>query len=220
MEYSHNDSITIIMRERGACLLEYLVMVRGNQLVIGQLLNIEGELMEVVVKEPNKVKVGETWSCKYESISFKSKVLKKDGLQLYLYLPLLLEKFPENRRKLPRMDCEFPAFLYKVKGGSYFFQGTATIIDFTVKGFGFITNDDLDDDSVYSINIQGDTLDIKPNIKIMNKTEQDSYFRYGCELLSIPEEDNYALREYVLSRQIQATKLLEIADENIKIPNL
>lgn len=195
--------------------MEYLIMRRLDQLVIGQLLNIEGELMEVIITDETKVKVGDTWNCTYASIPFKSKVLRKSSKQIYLYLPLFVERFPENKRKLPRIECEFPSYLYHVEGGSFLFKGSATLIDLTLKGFGFHSQDDFSESSCFSLHIQGSTLDIKPNIKIINKVKAEKGFRYGCKVLSYSNEDEFLLREYILSRQMYASKTLDQLEEKL-----
>ncbi|WP_156112298.1 PilZ domain-containing protein [Pontibacillus marinus] len=177
-------------------------MRKGQQLVIGQVLDIQGEMMEIIVHDRTKLHVGSLWTCTYEHIEFKSKVLKKDGFHIYLYLPLFLDKFPDNRRKLPRLSCSFSAFLYQVRGGVYSFAGTATVIDINVKGFGFLSSEKLENESIYDIHIKDEKLEVQASIKIKNIADSEKENRYGCEILTINDNHLLSIREYMLSQQI------------------
>lgn len=177
-------------------------MRKGQQLILGQVLDIQGELMEIIVRDQSKVVVGSIWTCTYEQIEFKSKVLKKENDHVFLYLPLFLDKFPDNRRKLPRVPCSFSASLYRVQGGIYEFAGIATVIDINVRGFGFLSNEDLQLGSIYDFRVQGKSLDIKPSIKVKNKADAENQKRYGCEILTISDHNLLSIREYMLSQQI------------------
>jgi len=177
-------------------------MRKGQHLVLGQVLDIQGELMEIIVHDRTKVEVGSLWTCTYEQIEFKSKVLKKEGFHIFLYLPLFLEKFPDNRRKLPRIPCSFSAYLYRVQGGIYSFVGSATVIDINVKGFGFLSSEQLDFESIYDFHIKDESMEVQPSIKIKNIADSDNQKRYGCEVLTINDEDLLSIREYMLSQQI------------------
>jgi len=182
--------------------MEYLKMRKGQQLVIGQVLDIQGELMEIIVHDRSKIQVGSIWTCAYEQVEFKSKVLKKDGYHVFLYLPLFLDKFPDNRRKLPRVPCSFSAYLYRVQGGIYTYAGSATVIDMNVKGFGFLSSDTLEVESIYDMHIKDEKLEVHPSIKIKNVAETDHQKRYGCEILTINDNHLLSIREYMLSKQI------------------
>ncbi|WLR52006.1 PilZ domain-containing protein [Bacillus tianshenii] len=166
--------------------------------------------MDVVIYQPKRYQVGEIISCLYETKKFESRILKVYDKHMAIYAPLQIGEFMHERRRLPRVDTNFTAMINDYMSEKvYEFKPSieVQVIDFNIKGFGFLATRDLKTNSPYylHINIDDDPLleeDLIVKVMVHHKRMENNVWRYGCEILSITNEASQRLRMFILNQQL------------------
>ncbi|MTH54911.1 hypothetical protein GKZ89_16025 [Bacillus mangrovi] len=181
--------------------MEYMTIInKDHQSFSAALHYIEGELMNIVVKNLDGIELGGRLICKFENRTFSAYVLKIENYNLYLYVPIQEEKAPNDRRRFFRHSCQLTGKL--ADRGKELVE--ITIIDISLNGFGFITDRPLDQEAAYTLTVTlegGETL--QTNVSIQNQTSLPaSLRRYGSQIQAITEDGLLALRKYLLHQQL------------------
>ncbi|AZB41766.1 PilZ domain-containing protein [Bacillus sp. FJAT-42376] len=185
--------------------MDYMtILTKDHRPVTAALHHIEGELMNVIVKDTAGIDLGDRLTCKFEGRTFHAYVLKQENFNLYLYLPIQEEKAPNDRRRFYRHSCQITGHLY-IKDRE---PAAVSIIDISLNGFGFITEKSLAKETAYELRLQvRDEEDIlQTHITVQNRLELPSHlFRYGSQIKSIREKDLLQLRKYLINQQLRET---------------
>ncbi len=131
--------------------------------------------------------------------------------RIYLFVPIFLKKFPNERRKFPRLNVNFPALINDFLSEIVYEQTATTeinIVDISFAGFGLLSNKPLKKNTPYFLFVKGQELSLSPKIIIKNEKYTDEGIRYGSEILSICNNDLYILRKFILSEQLAKQSLL------------
>lgn len=188
--------------------MDYIKIVKDNKrMSIGQMQHCEGELMNITVNKPDYFHVGDSIQCNCFGLNFQTKILKKENNQLYVYAPIFIDRIPEDRRKLPRVNVHLPAYINDCISTQLFdlpVDKQVTVIDLTIKGFGILTTEPLRKNFLYYLHVDLGGVVIKPKVLIRNELIYDEGFRYGCEIHSLKDNEFRALRSFILMKQLIA----------------
>ncbi len=177
----------------------------GHRFSIGEMQHCEGELMNITVRQPEKFRVGDLIQCHCFGINFETKVLKKANNQIFVHAPIFHQKFPEERRKLPRIKVYLNAYINDCISTQLYdipVDNHVKVIDLNIKGFGILTTEPLKKNFFYYLHADLGEIMIKPKVIIRNELIFDEGFRYGCEIQSITQGEFRALRGYILMKQL------------------
>lgn len=183
--------------------MEFVRLISNNQLVLGQIIDIKGEVIELTVHNPNKVEIHDNWKCIFQHHQFNTKILQKKGFRIFIYAPVELEFNKGERRTLPRLECHSQGNVYALDSTGWWKVGTVQMIDFNIKGFGFATQCVLSEKETYRMDIQIQGKKITSQIKVRNKRTYPTFVRYGTEVTEIDNKNLEELRESVLNIQLE-----------------
>lgn len=192
--------------------MDHIKLVSGTgRMIIGELLNFEGEVMDVTINSPDMYSVGDSLSCNYNGIKFNSLILNKINNRLLLYCPLFQTDFPNERRKIPRIEVNIPAIIndfisekvYQVPPDK-----KVEIVDLSMRGFGIISTEAYKINTLHYLYFTIDNVAIKTKIMIKNEKLCDNGFRYGSEIQANTKTDFEILRNYVLTYQLKKIGVL------------
>ncbi|WP_338780185.1 PilZ domain-containing protein [Metabacillus sp. FJAT-52054] len=185
--------------------MEYMTIItKDHKTITAGLHHIEGELMNVVVKDLSGIQLGDRLTCKFEMKSFHAYVLKQENFNLYLYLPIQERQAPNERRRFYRHSCQISASL-SIKGQE---PSKVTIVDISLNGFGFITGNSLGKEQLYELELKMDepAETLRTQITVRNQRElPTSLYRYGSQITAISEKDLLHLRKFLLNQQLSET---------------
>ncbi|WLR51838.1 PilZ domain-containing protein [Bacillus tianshenii] len=191
--------------------MDYIKLVKDNKLYTGALYLFEGELMKIIVKNPQEYKAGDKITCLYTGVRFESKVLKVKDNHLFILVPQFYEQFPNEKRKHPRLKVDFPAHLHVSQEAESNGEKTdARVLDISRKGLGIATTHPIRKERMYLLYIEENVLKLCAEIVIRNESTSDSMYRYGCEIHDINEENEFVLRKFILSEQLATNMAKEI----------
>lgn len=185
-----------------------------RQPALGQIKNIEGELIITQVKDASSFELGQKVVCTYRSFEFESSVLRIKENQLYLYFPLKPNKLLNDRRRTARVNVDMKAVLMLNTQSKAYDVHHLQMLDVSVLGFSFVTKDDFPIGSICTILPQSDQLPIKAEIKIKNQEVLDSGYRFGTEIKHITPNHFHVLRKFVLAQQLTGSNDLPFILEN------
>ncbi len=191
--------------------MDYIQIIWQNKIRLGEIEDIEGEVMHVFLKNPAEFEIGDSVHCLFSTIRFESKVLKKDNQCIYLFIPIFLKKFPNERRKFPRLDVNCSALINDFLSEKVFEQAATmevNIIDISLSGFGLLSCRPLKKNIPYFLYVKGQELSLNPKVIIHNEKYTDQGIRYGSEILSISKKDLCLLRKFILSEQLAKQNLI------------
>jgi len=183
-----------------------------GRMILGELVDFEGELMDVFIKSPDFFQVGEQMTCIYAGYEFQTVVLKIYGNHVYLYVPLFHDKFPNSQRKIPRVNFKQPAAINDCVSDQIFHlppELKVNLLDFNVKGFGFASLEPLNVNTQYFLYFDIENEPIKTKIILRNEVNFETGFRYGSEIQAITKQDFHKLRRLVLTTQLSNSIKLE-----------
>lgn len=189
--------------------MEFVRLISDHQLVLGQIIDIKGEVIELTTHNPQKVQVNEKWKCIFYHHQFETRILQKKGFRVYIYAPVDLELNKGERRTLPRLECHTQGEVYGMDSSGWWKVGTVQMIDFNIKGFGFATQCVLSDEETYRMDIRIQEKEITSQIQVRNKRTYPTFVRYGTEIVEIDKYNMDQLRESVLNIQLELFNDLE-----------
>ncbi|MCD7034240.1 PilZ domain-containing protein [Metabacillus sp. GX 13764] len=182
--------------------MEYILLTAkdGRRITAG-LASIDGELMNVVVKDVTGLNLGDPLLCQYENFTFQAHILKIDAFNLYLYVPLQEEKAPNERRRFPRHPCHLKGSLYIGEK-----QEEITLIDISLMGFGFLTEKPLEIERTYQLKLEEkDFQETSVKISLQNEKKLPAnLYRYGSEIRYINDGELLLLKRYLIHHQLRA----------------
>lgn len=180
-----------------------------QQPILGQIIQIEGELLTIQVKDASSFELGEKISCLYRSFEFDSNVLGLTGNHLYLYFPLQQNKALNDRRRVARVNVNLKATLMlKNSLNKSYDVHNLQMLDASILGFSFITKEPLKVGSICTLLPQSDHLPIKADVKIRHLDQHDETYRYGTEIRHITPNHFHVLRKFVLAQQLVSSASL------------
>lgn len=186
--------------------MEYIKILKpGNRFSIGEMQHCEGELMNITVNNPDYFCVGDLIQCHCFGINFETKILKKVNNHIFIHAPIFHSKFPEERRKLPRIQVDLNAYINDCISTQLYdipVDNHVKVIDLNIKGFGILTTEPLKKNFFYYLHVELGEKMVKPKVIIRNELIFDEGFRYGCEIHSITQKEFKALRSFILMRQL------------------
>lgn len=187
--------------------MDYIRLTKDNVVVLGALYKFEGELMNIVIKNPEEFQIGDAVTCDYNNVRFSTKILKKSESQLYVLVPQTYEQFPNEKRKHPRIAVNMDGLLLPVSNAN---AVNIRVVDLSRMGFGLL----LEKSSCFfkvgdfcKIIIQAIEMNVGANLRIKNCEEYENCYRYGCEIQSMPESDEYQLRKFILAEQLKSNMI-------------
>lgn len=185
--------------------MDYIKLVKADELHIGALYKFEGELMKITVKNPESFHAGDIISCYYANILFETKILKKLDYQLYVLVPQSNQHFPNEKRMHPRIKVDLEGSLLNYLNND---KAIIRVVDISRNGFGIVLN--KRENPTFNV---GDICEIKilfsdnplaANLRIRNFEEFENVKRFGCELQSISSKDEFELRKFILAEQLKS----------------
>lgn len=177
--------------------MEYIQLVKDRKVSKVALFFIEGELMNVVVKDETQFRVGDAIICVIDKHAFSTKIIKKQENNLYVYVPWNeLQKLDERRRAV-RVDFQTDA---QITATSQTVQ--ATIRDVSIKGVGFICKDALLLNQQYPILFTIEDKQHRFDVVIKNGQPVADGFRYGSAFVTATEKELFYVRRYILKEQL------------------
>lgn len=183
--------------------MDYIKLGKDDEVVLGALYKFESELMKIVVKNPDFFHVGDTITCDYANVRFSSKILKKQDSQIYALVPQTYKQFPNEKRKHPRIAVDLDGIIIPYINPT---EVKIKIVDLSRMGVGFITKKEdqqINIGEVCKIIINFSANQIKAHLKIKNCEQYPQENRYGCEIHSIYESDEFELRKFILTEQLK-----------------
>ncbi|MFY4776553.1 PilZ domain-containing protein [Metabacillus sp. RGM 3146] len=184
--------------------MEYIALTtKDNRTITAGLAGIEGELMNVVVKNLSGIRLGDQVICRYKENLFHAYVLKIEDYNLYLYLPIQENMAPKEH--FPRYPCCLEGHL--LNDGKQF---DITIVDLSLNGFGFTAKHALNKNINYKLRLNA-MVEKETSLQIILQNEiylPSNLFRYGSEIKAISQKDLLLLKKYLLNQQLTG-KLLK-----------
>lgn len=178
--------------------MEYIQLVKNLERNQAALFYIEGELMNVIVKEADMYHVGDSIICLLESQSIKTKIIKIQENNLYLYIPWNEYQRLNERRKAVRIPFQANAQIV-----AHVNQWNAVIRDISVHGMGFECRNMLKVNEVYKIIFTIEEKVNHFNILIKNVHSINDGYRVGGLFVEATEMDLFYIRRYILKQQLQ-----------------
>lgn len=179
--------------------MENITLLKDNELFQGALFYIEGELINVIVKEANRFNEGDSIICFMDSDQYETKVIKKQDFNLYLYFPWLDSLEGNERRSSARIPFKEHAEIILDSE-----EDTAVILDISIKGIGFQSEREFNVGDVITLSFILDGSRKTLDILIKNQSNLQVGYRYGGLFENVTEDDYYDLRMYILYHQLNA----------------
>ena len=179
--------------------MEYINIWKSGEVSMAALFFIEGELMNVIVREPERFHTGDTVYCLLQSQKLETKIIKKEDFNLYLFVPWFKRLKGKERRKAARVELHVPGVL---RAGDQ--TAEVRLSDISLRGLAFISTHRLQDlDGPYRIIFYMEGIRSSFLFKVENEQELDGSYRYGGSFLGVASEDLYYIRRYVLNKQLE-----------------
>ena len=178
--------------------MEYIELVKQGKTSQAALFFIEGELMNVIVMDPDRFNSGDTVICLHKSLTFETNIIKKQENNLYLFVPWYDTLQDSERRRAARV-----AYVAQGKVQSHQKSERVQLIDLSIKGLGFSCENKLMKAELHTITF---TLDHARNhfpIRIQNEREMEGAYRYGVSFIGVPVKDLFYVRRYILNSQLE-----------------
>lgn len=177
--------------------MEYIKLIKDQEVSIAALFFIEGELINVIVKEVNKFRAGDSIICLLDSYPFSTKIIKIQEQNLYLYVPWAdLQKLSERRRAV-RIS-----FYSEAQIQSRSEMIAVNTFDVSIKGLGFTSNIPLLLNERYNITFLIDGIKNKLDVIVKNQQQTEDGIRYGSLFVDATEMDLFYIRRYILKEQL------------------
>lgn len=178
--------------------MEYIQLLKNQVMNQAALFYIEGELMNVIVKEADKYHIGDSIICLLKSHKIPTKIIKKQENNLYLYIPWMELQGLKERRRAVRIPLHTNALLVSSSN-----RIEATILDVSIHGIGFECKNQLQMNEVYKMifNIEGKVNHFMVMIK--NMQESGDIYRIGGIFINATEKDLFYIRRYILNKQLE-----------------
>jgi hypothetical protein len=162
--------------------------------------SFQGELMELtLIDDEFNTEIGSSITCIYHNNYMESRLIRKNGDQLFLFIPQPVYSLFEDRRNSVRIDVNMPAILINKE-----FHIPVKLTDISLKGFSFIASDSstiqLKDD--YHLAISSDYLSIVPHVRIINQILSTDGIRFGTEVLYIQQDSLLQLKKFLMYHQV------------------
>lgn len=177
--------------------MEYIKLIKNQEINQAALFYIEGELMNVIVKEADKYNVGDSIICLLESQTITTKIIKIQENNLYLYIPWNEFQRLKERRKAVRIPFQADAQIHAHSN-----QWIAAILDISIHGMGFECRDMLQINEMYKIIF---TIENKVNlftVMIKNVQPINDGYRIGGLFVEATEKDLFYIRRFILKQQL------------------
>ena len=178
--------------------MKYIQLVKNQEINQAALFYIEGELMNVIVKEAYKYNVGDSIICLLESQTITTKIIKKQENNLYLYISWNESQRLKERRRAVRLPLHTDAQIVSRAN-----QLKATILDISIHGIGFECTGRLRINEMFKMIF---TLEGEVNhfmVMVKNMQQMPDGYRMGGLFVDATETDLFYIRRYILKRQLQ-----------------
>jgi hypothetical protein len=177
--------------------MDEISIILDDQVIAAALFFIEGELMNVIVKDPELFEVGQTIYFAVDEMRIQGKLIKKQGFNLYVFVSWTEAQLNNRRRKAARSPLNTEGtILYNNS------EIQVRVLDVSIKGIAFQTELPLNQSLQYPIHFYVQDTLLHAVIKIQNEVQQNGKKRYGCTITSISEECLYHLRRFILMDQL------------------
>lgn len=185
--------------------MEYIKISIRGEISQAALFFIEGELMNVIVKNPDQFNSGDTVVCLYESQKFETKIIKKQDNNLYLFVPWFEALQDSERRRAARVS-------YVVEGQVHSGEKheKVRLIDLSVRGIGFSCEKKLLNTDLQVISFMIEDVTNHFTIRIQNEQKLDDIYRYGGSFIGVSVKDLFYVRRYILNRQLEKLSAMAI----------
>lgn len=187
--------------------MEYIQILKNEEIYTGALFYIEGELMNVIVKNPSDFHAGDSIICLLDSHRFFTTIIKKQDFNLFIYVTWAQLQNLNERRRAVRIPYQSRA---KLKDQAEIV--TVEMMDISIGGLGFESKQKLKVNETYQIFLIVEDREHCLEVIIKNERPVKASFRYGCHFIHETETDLFPIRRYILYKQLQ-----KLSDHNEKI---
>ena len=177
--------------------MEYIQLIKNQEINPAALFYIEGELMNVIVKEVDKYDVGDSIICLLELQTITTKIIKIQESNLYLYIPWNEFQRLKERRKSVRIPFHADAEIVAHSN-----QWKAATLDISIHGIGFECRDLLQMNEVYQIIFTIEDIENHFTFMIQNVHPINDGYRMGGLFVEATETDLFYIRRYILKQQL------------------
>ncbi|MDZ5470541.1 PilZ domain-containing protein [Bacillus sp. 31A1R] len=181
--------------------MENIIIINNGNKIPAAMFNIEGEMMNVLVKQPDMFKTGESVICLIEKESMKATVIKKSQYNLYLFIPLIGKDTLSNRRKSVRCPLNLDGELSNASSLNN--KINVSLVDISLHGLALKSLQALDITTLYRVEFMLETNMVECKLKIKNEVQLEKGFRYGCIIDSIEEDKLFYIRKFILQTQLR-----------------
>ncbi|PLS16448.1 hypothetical protein CVD28_15270 [Bacillus sp. M6-12] len=179
--------------------MESIQLMANGEATQGALFFIEGELINIIVKDVDRFQIGQSVTCISDSGQFTTKIIKKHNFNLYLYLPMTEQLMNENRRKAARCELKVPATINIIDTTL-----ESEIIDISIQGLAFQLSALLGEESELKIAFPILEQMVTCGIEVKNQNEMgNGCVRCGSLITTISEESRFQIRRYILMEQLK-----------------
>lgn len=185
--------------------MEYIKILIKGEISQAALFFIEGELMNVVVMNPDQFNSGDTVICLHKSQKFETKIIKKQDNNLYLFVPWFAALQDSERRRAARVSYIADG---QVQSGEK--NERVRLIDLSIRGIGFSCENKLMNTELYRIIFMIDDVRNHFTIGIQNEQKLDDVYRYGGSFIGVSVKDLFYVRRYILNNQLEKLSTLAI----------
>ncbi|WP_163102163.1 PilZ domain-containing protein [Peribacillus alkalitolerans] len=177
--------------------MDEIWVISNEEIIPAALFFIEGELMNVIIKQPELFEPGEIITFLIDRKRIHAKLIKKQGYNLYLYISLSEAMLDIQRRKAVRSQIKVSGTLT-----DYLHSWEVEVLDISMKGLAFTTKAELQDGS-YTIAFTIENQPVTMMVTIRNLTFMQNSNRYGCTIEGMKQQNQFAIRRYILMDQLQ-----------------
>lgn len=183
--------------------MEFIQLLKNQEVTQAALFSVEGELMNVIIKDSKEFHAGDSVACVVNNQKFDTKIIKKQQHNLYLYIPWFDQLNLRERRKAVRTCCEIRAYIQSEQK-----EIPVTVLDVSITGLGFFCARKLSAHRPYKISFMMEETMNRLEIMIQHVQETEDGFRYGCQFINSREGTLFPIRRYILKQQL--TKLEDV----------
>ncbi len=183
--------------EKAGTNMDEIWVISNEEIIPAALFFIEGELMNVIIKQPELFEPGEIITFLIDRKRIHAKLIKKQGYNLYLYISLSEAMLDIQRRKAVRSQIKVSGTLT-----DYLHSWEVEVLDISMKGLAFTTKAELQDGS-YTIAFTIENQPVTMMVTIRNLTFMQNSNRYGCTIEGMKQQNQFAIRRYILMDQLQ-----------------
>ncbi|UII57172.1 PilZ domain-containing protein [Cytobacillus spongiae] len=183
--------------------MEYITIVKSQKSVQAALFAIEGEILNVIVKDPTFFILGEEVECRFGDSRENGSIVKKDDYNLYLYIPFHKDQKIPFKRTSIRCPIHEQGVIKLIETNMVKIL-RVEILDISSKGIAFYSDTKLAINQLYIISfpISSEPIQCKVIIKNEIAEEKTHKYRYGCLFEGLNKHAIYHIRRYILNAQL------------------